>query len=176
MRITHIITDLDIGGAEMMMYKLLLSFQDEEIESSVISLMGRGVITERIEKLGINIETLNLEKGRKPNWRAIKKLRRLILDFNPSAIQGWMYHGNIIATLAVLFCLLRGRRVSLFWNIRQTIYSLKNEKKQTQWVIYLSRWLSFFPRKIIYNSVVSVQQHGQIGFSNRKIKYLGGVV
>ena len=45
MKITHIITDLDTGGAEIMLYKLLSSLHDEALNSSVISLMGQGKIT-----------------------------------------------------------------------------------------------------------------------------------
>jgi len=33
-KITHIITDLDTGGAEIMLYKLLASLRNEEINSS----------------------------------------------------------------------------------------------------------------------------------------------
>ena len=44
MRITHIITDLDTGGAEIMLYKLLASLRDETIEFSVITLKNHGVI------------------------------------------------------------------------------------------------------------------------------------
>ena len=48
MKIVHIITDLDTGGAEIMLHKLLSSLHDEALNSSVISLMGRGKITEQI--------------------------------------------------------------------------------------------------------------------------------
>ena len=52
MRVVHIITDLDTGGAEMMLYKLLSEqCANREIESFVVSLMGHGPITERIENI-----------------------------------------------------------------------------------------------------------------------------
>ena len=63
MKITHIITDLDTGGAEIMLYKLLASLHNEALNSTVISLMGRGKITERIEALGVKVEALDLEQG-----------------------------------------------------------------------------------------------------------------
>jgi len=167
-KITYIITDLDTGGAEMMLYKLLGSLQNEKVESLVISLMGRGKITGRIEALGIKVEVLNLNQGEKPSWKTIKKLRKLMKDFDPDIVQSWMYHGNIAATMAVFLCSPFCKKPKLFWNIRQTLYDLNNEKFQTRWLIILSRWLSFLPKGIIYNSVVSMQQHDEIGFSNRK--------
>ena len=48
MKIMHIITDLDTGGAEIMLYKLLASLRNEEINSSVISLMVEGKLLSRL--------------------------------------------------------------------------------------------------------------------------------
>jgi glycosyltransferase involved in cell wall biosynthesis len=172
MKVLHIITDLDIGGAEMMLYKLLVSLQDKEIESSVISLMERGAITDRIEALGIKVETLNLKQGKFPSWCAVKKLRKLVRSSNPNIVQGWMYHGNIVATISIFLHRSMYRKVKLFWNVRQTLYKLNDEKFQTRWLIRLSYWLSFFPRSIIYNSELSAQQHSDAGFSSKKTKII----
>ncbi|MEO1943952.1 MAG: glycosyltransferase, partial [Candidatus Thioglobus sp.] len=101
MKITHIITDLDTGGAEIMLYKLLVSLRDEKVESLVVSLMRNGPITQRIKALGVKVETLGLKQGDRPSWQTIDRLRKLIRTFNPDVVQGWMYHGNIAATAAV---------------------------------------------------------------------------
>jgi len=167
-RVTHIITDLNTGGAEMMLYKLLASLHDEHLDFSVISLMGRGQITERIEALGVKVETLDLKQGARPSWKTIKRLRQLVRYFDPDIIQGWMYHGNIAAT--IVFFLYRPTcwKVKLFWNVRQTLYDINNEKTQTRWLIILGRWLSFFPKGIIYNSNLSANQHAKLGFLSKK--------
>jgi len=172
MKIAHVITDLDTGGAEMMLYKLLTSSQDDEMESLVISLMGRGVITERIEALGIKVDTLDLKQGEGPSWKSIKELRRLMRTFNPDAVQGWMYHGNIAATVAVFLFDPMRRKAKLFWNVRQTLYDINSEKMQTRWLIVLGRWLSFFPHSIIYNSNLSVEQHCNVGYLSKKTKII----
>jgi len=172
MKITHIITDLDTGGAEIMLYKLLSSLHDETLNSSVISLMGRGKITERIEALGVKVETLDLGQGERPSWQTIKKLRQFMRAFNPDIVQGWMYHGNIAATAAVFLFDPMCRKVKLFWNVRQTLYDVNSEKMQTRWLIVLGRWLSFFPHSIIYNSNLSVEQHCNVGFSVKKTKII----
>jgi len=171
-RIVHIITDLDTGGAEIMLYKLLSSLHDEALNSSVISLMGRGKITERIEALGVKVETLNLGQGERPSWQTIKKLRQIMRASNPDIVQGWMYHGNIAATVAVFLFDPMCRKVKLFWNVRQTLYDINSEKMQTRWLIVLGRWLSFFPHSIIYNSNLSVEQHCNVGFSVKNTKII----
>jgi hypothetical protein len=137
MRIAHIITDLDTGGAEVMLYKLLSSLHDEVLNSTVISLMGRGKITERIEALGVKVETLDLGQGERPSWQTIKKLRQFMRAFNPDIVQGWMYHGNIAATVAVFLFDPMRRKAKLFWNVRQTLYDINSEKTQTRWLIVL---------------------------------------
>jgi len=172
MKIAHIITDLDTGGAEIMLYKLLSSLHDETLNSSVISLMGRGKITDRIEALGVKVETLDLGQGERPSWQTIKKLRQFMLAFNPDIVQGWMYHGNIAATVAVFLFDPMRRKVKLFWNVRQTLYDINSEKIQTRWLIVLGRWLSFFPHSIIYNSNLSAEQHCNVGYLSKKTKII----
>ena len=172
MRITHIITDLDTGGAEIMLYKLLASLHNEALNSTVISLMGRGKITERIEALGVKVETLDLGQGERPSWQTIKKLRQFMRVFNPDIVQGWMYHRNIAATVAVFLFDPMRRKVKLFWNVRQTLYDIKSEKIQTRWLIVLGRWLSFFSHSVIYNSNLSAEQHCNVGYSVKKTKII----
>ena len=172
MKIIHIITDLDTGGAEIMLHKLLSSLHDEALNSSVVSLMGRGKITGRIEALGIKVETLEMEKGALPSWQTINRLKQFIRDFNPDIIQGWMYHGNIAATMAVFLLDPMHRKVKLFWNVRQTLYDVHNEKTQTRWLINLGRWLSYLPYSIIYNSNLSAEQHCNAGYSSKKTEII----
>jgi len=172
MKVIHIITDLDTGGAEIMLYKLLASLQDEMLDSTVISLMGRGKVTERIEVLGVKVEALDLGRGDLPSWQTIKKLRQLMRAFNPDIVQGWMYHGNIAATVAVFLFDPMRRKVKLFWNVRQTLYDINSEKMQTRWLIVLGRWLSFFAHSVIYNSKLSAKQHCNVGYSVKKTKII----
>jgi glycosyltransferase involved in cell wall biosynthesis len=92
--------------------------------------------------------------------------------FNPDIVQGWMYHGNIAATVAVFLFDPMRRKVKLFWNVRQTLYDINSEKPQTRWLIVLGRWLSIFPNSIIYNSNLSADQHCNIGFPAKKTKII----
>src|SRR6266849_5934273 len=72
MRILHVITDLNLGGAEMMLYRLL--------------------------QLGIESEAL--EMSRFPNPFKLFRLAKIIRDFRPAVVQAWMYHANLIGGLA----------------------------------------------------------------------------
>ena len=155
-----------------MLYKLLVSMHDEGLNSMVISLMDRGKITERIEKLGVKVIMLGLAQGERPSLKTIKKLKKFVASFNPDIVQGWMYHGNIAATLAVFLFDPMRKNVKLFWNVRQTLYDISNEKAQTRWLIMLGSWLSFFTHSVIYNSNLSAEQHCNAGFSKKKTKII----
>jgi len=172
----HIITDLDTGGAEMMLYKLLAAHRytaDCEVESMVITLMECGPVADRIELLGVPVMSLGMRQGEKPGLDVIRKLFRQTHQFRPQVIQGWMYHGNIAATLARLSLLTGGADMHLYWNIRQTLYDFANEKRMTRLLIRLSVWLAWLPKTIIYNSYVSAAQHVAVGFPVTKRRVIG---
>jgi glycosyltransferase involved in cell wall biosynthesis len=73
-----------------------------------------------------------------------------------------MYHGNLAAWLAARQQTPRPR---LIWNIRQTLYGLHLEGRLTRWIIRLGARLSTDPERIIYNSIVSSQQHEAAGYA-----------
>ena len=133
LKVVHFITDLDTGGAEMMLYKLLAVWQlESSISSTVVTLMKRGSITDRIESLGVKVYSLGMVQGGWPTLGMLLELNRIIRTVRPDLIQGWMYHGNIAATVATLFLRLSLHSVRLVWNIRQTLYDIGYEKRLTR--------------------------------------------
>lgn len=161
MKILHVITGLTTGGAEMMLYKLLKE-TNNDIEHEVISLSPEyGYLKADIESLGIPVHVLgvNLRSPINP-IHSIIKLSKLVKSAKPGVIQGWMYHGNIFASIAGAFC-----KAPVVWNVRCTLYNIKQEKRLTQMFIRFSKWLSKKPAAIIYNSSISKMQHEQLGFS-----------
>jgi glycosyltransferase involved in cell wall biosynthesis len=163
-KVLHIINDLSVGGAEMMLYKLLSVMNKEQFSSAVLSLKKRGRLCERIEALGVPVYTLALEQSF-PTPASIRSLAHLLRRLSPDVIQGWMPHGNLAALLAG--ALVPGR-VPVLWNIRQSLYSLDYEKPMTAVAIKLSAWLSDRPDGIIYNSRTGAAQHAAFGYSNKR--------
>lgn len=162
-KLALIISDLRTGGAEMMLYKLLSRINRERFEPIVISLRDEGTLGKRIVALDIPVHTINMKPGiPTPTsiWRLIDKVRQL----KPDLIQGWMYHANMAATLSTLWL----KSVPVSWNIRHSVYSLKNEKLATAIVIKLLAQISGSPKKILYNSKVSANQHEKLGYQQAK--------
>ena len=163
MKILHIISGLSIGGAEMMLYKLLLATNRNIFNPIVISLTDYGTLGKDIKLLDIPVYKMDMTAGfLNPFkvWRFIKLIRKI----KPELLQGWMYHGNLAALLAKW---VLPNRVFLLWNIRHTPDDLKKEKCITALVIRLGAKFSSHPDRIIYNSNVSEQKHELLGYDNK---------
>jgi len=76
-------------------------------------------------------------------------------------VQGWMYHGNLAASVARLFSRIRA---PLLWNIRATPDDILHDKASTRAVIRAGAVLSRLPQRIIYNSRRGALQHAAIGY------------
>lgn len=124
-RIIHIITGLNTGGAEMMLFKLLSMTDRTRFEHSVISLSDRGTIGDRIAALGIPVFAISL-KNYKYSLSNMKQLVSTVRKLQPHLVQGWMYHGNLMAQTMKL-CL--PAKTTIGWNVRHSLYSLSFEKK-----------------------------------------------
>ncbi len=162
MRVVHIITGLAIGGAERALYNLLHGGLSTCFDNHVISLSDEGTMGLQIRALGVPITTLDMRGGR-PSFSGLAKLRRTVRELKPDLIQGWMYHGNLAASMVRYF--LSGHLV-LAWNIRHSLSDLAYEKPMTRQVIRANRLCSSVPDVLLYNSHLSRKQHEAFGFSS----------
>jgi glycosyltransferase involved in cell wall biosynthesis len=159
-KVMYIINDLSIGGAEMMLYKLLAETDRERFEPVVLSLIDRGALRERIEGLGIAVHTTSMKSGL-PSPMGLWRLVRLMRQLKPDLVLGWMYHSCLGAQLASFFL---PRRVPVLWSIHYSISSLASEKKLTAAVIRVCAPLSNLAAHVIYVSRASQSQHKPLGY------------
>jgi glycosyltransferase involved in cell wall biosynthesis len=159
-RILHIINDLSIGGAEMMLYRLLSQSTRQRFDPVVISLMDRGSLRGRIEELGIPVYTARMKPGR-PTPAGIWRLIRLARQIKPELIQGWLYHGSLAAQIAGLGL---ARKVPVLWGIHYSMYSLSFEKQLTALVVRLGARFSKLASSIVFVSRTSQSQHKEKGY------------
>ncbi len=151
----------------MMLFKHLNTFSRNENNLIVISLQKKSMLGKRIEKLGIRVLDLNLSyKG--INFIKLINLFFILKKFKPDIFHCWMYHANLLGFFYGIFF----RKTKIIWNIRQTLYSLQNEKKLTRLVILISKIFSNFVDNIIYNSRKSLKQHSVYGFKNKNSSFI----
>lgn len=154
-KVLHIITSLSTGGAERALYNVLAGGLAQSGNVSVLSLTDEGTFGPRIRDLGVPVFSLDIRRG-VPGPVPIQKLRKLVRDLQPEIIQGWMYHGNLAASLAAW---LAPGRTAVAWNIRHSLYSLSREKPLTRLVIRAHKRLSTGVNAVVYNSSLSRRQH-----------------
>jgi glycosyltransferase involved in cell wall biosynthesis len=155
----HVITGLDMGGAEMMLFKLLSASRDS-LHSMVVSLKDQGTIGPSITKLGVPLECLHFRPSL-PSPARFLSLVSLMREFRPQLIQGWMPHGNLAASLAEVASRIAA---PVIWNVRMSLDAADGEKISTLGLIRLGALLSGHPTKIIYNSFTGAKQHESRGY------------
>jgi glycosyltransferase involved in cell wall biosynthesis len=155
----HVITGLDMGGAEMMLFKLLSASRDS-LQSLVVSLKDQGTIGPSITKLGVPLQCLHFRPSL-PSPARFLSLVSLMREFRPQLIQGWMPHGNLAASLAEVASHIA---VPVIWNVRMSLEATDGEKTITLGLIRLGALLSRHPTKIIYNSFTGAKQHESRGY------------
>lgn len=157
--ILHLITGLHVGGAELALYRLLAGLPEAERGAHrVVSLIAPGEVGQMITALGIRVDTLGLMRGC-PGLGALLQLRK-ILKGQDVLVHGWMYHADLLATLAA------PRRH--IWSIHNGLDGFANEKPLTRLIIRLLALLSFLPRKIVYVGTRTAFQHERIGYRRDK--------
>lgn len=165
-RILHCITGLTGDGAQRMLLRLSSMMNANGSESIVVNLGPVAPLVDQFRASGVPVVSL----GMVPSWRGFARglslLRAEIRKYRPSVVQGWMYHGNLMVTLASLYSSNSHSRV--FWNIRRSLDDLSKLSRRTQSVIRANRWLSWHPEGIIYCSTESGAQHQQYGFSAKR--------
>jgi len=162
--VLHVSSGLGTGGAELMLERLISSSDPRSVESGVLSLGARSEIGDRIAASGVPVWAAHAN-----GWRRFSdipfSLRSAIADWKPDVIQGWMYHGNVAATLLSRFL---GRRIPVVWSIRQSLYDVTKEKPGTRVAIWAGRVLSGTPSCTIYNSREAAESHARLGFSKKR--------
>ncbi len=166
--ITHIITGLDVGGAERALYTLLSNGLEGPFRNQVISLMGAGHYGPLIEQVGIPVSCLHMRAGRPP-LAALMRLRSLVARDPVNLIQGWMSHGNLAATIVRTWL---QPQTLLAWNIRRSLEGQSTARLSNRVITRLSARLSSKPETIIYNSQRSLLQHEQAGYCSSKAVHL----
>ncbi|WP_414621935.1 glycosyltransferase [Calothrix sp. CCY 0018] len=163
--IVFITTDLDMGGAEIMLYHLLSKINRQQFSPIVVSLIDGGVWGNRIEALKIPLHTIKMQQG-KPTLAAVLRLIKTVNRLKPDIIQGWMYHGNLAAQLTSIFS---AGKVPVFWSIHHCPTSLSSERIMTRAIIKVGANISQFNYKVIFVSENSQKLHEQLGYNSDNI-------
>jgi glycosyltransferase involved in cell wall biosynthesis len=94
MRLLFVITELDEGGAEQVLERVVRATGKKHDVGVVCLLHKDGSVGHRIQKNGTPVEELGITA-----WYTLyraRRLRRIIASFQPDLIHSWLFHANVI--------------------------------------------------------------------------------
>lgn len=162
-RIIHLITTLDVGGAEMALFRLLERMDRNNFQNRVVSLVPHGLVGERLIELGIPVESLGMAHGR-PSFAALYRLFRLLRQFRPDVLQTWLYHADLLGLVA-------GRLIgapAVIWNLRASDMDMSQYRRLSGWTVRICSMLSRYPQALVVNSMAGLRYHEGIGYKPRR--------
>lgn len=115
-KIAHVIIGLNVGGAELMLQRLVLNkSKKDHFEHSVISLTDLGVIGPKLQQQGVDVYGLGMTSLVSLPLMFLK-MRKLLKKIKPDVVQTWMYHSDLIGGLAAKSLGIE----NIIWGIRNT--------------------------------------------------------
>jgi glycosyltransferase involved in cell wall biosynthesis len=163
LKIFHIITGLDDGGAEAVLYRLCV--HDRMHRHSVVSLMDDGKYGPLLANAGIAVFCLRMPRGRL-TVRGFVRLWRLLQRERPDVVQTWMYHADLVGGAAARLAGIQ----RIFWGIRHTALQPDKSRRVTILLAKLNAWLSHrIPLGIVCCAESSREAHKQLGYAPEKL-------
>lgn len=166
MKIVHIITCLDDGGAEAVLFRLIQSLpHDIHI---VVSLSGLGKYGDMLRRIGTEVIDLDMTTFTR-KFSAFFRLAGLIRSISPDAIQTWMYHADFVGGVAARMTGFR----NIAWGLHNSMVAASDNSLPRFALIRLNALLSHvIPEWVVSCSQAALLAHQGIGYSSRKLVFI----
>ncbi len=166
LKVFHIITGLNDGGAEAVLYRLCT--HDTQNSHFVISMMDDGKYGPLLRASGVEVHCLGMPRGR-ITVSALWRLWHLLRMQRPEIVQTWMYHADLVGgTIARLAGVN-----AVCWGIHHTSLKREFSARSTIVVAHLCARLSgWVPSVIITSSEESARVHQKLGYPNKKFSVI----
>ncbi len=165
--IVHLITDLELGGAETALVKLLAAHRHAPYTPVVVSMTGRGALGDAIEAEGVSLHSLDMRRSR-IDLSGLFRLIGLLRRYRPEILQSWMYHADLLGLIAGR--LMRVPRI--LWNVRCSNMDMSAYPRMSRRVVRLLARLSRQPEAIVVNSRAGQAWHQRLGYRPRRWVYI----
>lgn len=162
-RICHLITSLDTGGAEHSLVNLVTAMNRDEFENEVITLLKPGPMAQTLAQAGIPVTSMEIGQHR-PNPAVLLSLIRHLRAKKPKILQTWLYHADFFGTAAAFFA----GPDHLLWNVRSSEIDNPGIRRSTRYLARLLAILSRRPDAIVVNSQDGQRYHERIGYHPKR--------
>ncbi|WP_254434690.1 glycosyltransferase [Magnetospirillum sp. UT-4] len=170
-KVVHVITGLGVGGAERTLVNLVRAPRSGA-RHVVVSLSDASVLGGSIEGAGVALHVLGMRPAM-PSPLAVLRLALLLWRERPAVVMTWLYHADLVGTLAHL---VAGRPGRLIWNIRCSDMDLAAYGVRTGLVRRAVAALSRLPAAVIANSKAGLDFHTSVGYRPRRTRVIANGV
>ena len=159
LRVAHVITGLGSGGAQAMLYKLVVATR-EELGHSVVALTDGRLYGDMLQAEGVPVTYLGMPRGM-PDPRAILALARALRRAAPDVVQSWMYHADLLAGVASL----AAARTPVVWGVHHADVDPRNVKRLTRLTrAACARLSGVLPARIVCCAESALRAHASVGY------------
>jgi glycosyltransferase involved in cell wall biosynthesis len=162
-KIVHLITTLDVGGAESMLVKITTNMDKKKFDNIVICLLPEGKLANKLREENIEVYTLNM-RHIFSNFFVIFKIVKLLNMLKPDILQTWLYHADLLGLVAGKITGVN----KIFWNIRCSDVDMSDYSFLSSFVLRLLIKLSVYPDLVIANSISGLKAHKKLGYKPKK--------
>ncbi|MDO9084284.1 MAG: glycosyltransferase [Humidesulfovibrio sp.] len=167
-KVLHVITGLNLGGAETWLTRLLSRLPADRFECQVVSLLDGGVLSGAIRSLGVPVHSLGLGRG-VADPRGLWRLAGLVREYRPQVVQTWLYHADLLGLLATR---LSGSRAAVSWGLRCAYMDLPRYGLGTRLTVNACAALSGWPEAVTANSQAGAAHHVALGYRPKRLVVL----
>jgi len=171
MKVLHVITGLDVGGAETMLHRLATNMDPVRFLPRVVSLIEPGPMGAKLTRAGVPVDCLGMRRG-VPSPTALFRLVRIMRDWKPDLVQTWLYHADLIGLLAAKLAFPFGGGPQVAWNIRCSYMALEEYRRLTGVTLKACAALSRFPDAVLTNSAEARRFHLQLGYAPKSFEVI----
>jgi glycosyltransferase involved in cell wall biosynthesis len=162
-RVSHVITGLGVGGAEMMLVKLLSGIDPKRFHSHVVSLSSALELAAGVRDMGVAVDVLDVAPTAMAVLPAVVQTRRLLRDAKPDLVQTWLYHADLVGGIAAKWL-----GIPVIWNVQTSTVDPKGISRRTVRVVKLCAMTSrFLPDTIVSCSRAAVDVHTALGYRGK---------
>jgi len=159
--VLHVIVGLEVGGAEMMLARLVTdaAARSTRYRHTVVSLTGTGPLGAQLQARGIAVHELRMTGfGSMP--AALARLRALMRRIRPDIVQTWMYHADLLGGLAARLAGVR----RVIWGVRTTEMSARDSRTTAGLRWLCARLSGRVPAVIVCAAEASRRLHASLGY------------
>ncbi len=167
LRVLHVITGLNDGGAEGVLYHLC-KHHSPNVRHAVVSMRDAGKYGPLLQEKGVPVYTLHAKRQIALSlW--FFRLVGLICKTSPDIVQTWMYHADLAGGLATRI----GAGCPVVWGIHHSNLDSKVNKPATRAIARLCAMLSCrIPAAIACCSVEAARVHQALGYCRDKFRII----